>query len=403
LVDLVDATELVHGLSSVVLNTADESIRMKAVYLILEVLKKKSLSVTQQVEDTLLGSLLGITSLPNSHTLVNNVLGKLNLGNAKKIEDETGQKYSWLFVNSIVDGVTAHARANPSVVARILKGLDSKTKSMRVFSGLVLMKMMHDQLLSVHQYKTVVKFVKEYVSTNDIELDHVDVKKHHSHPPIVFGSWYVNSEFEKLEMTGVMLLLLSVIDHYKPAEKNYYISTDQVLYNEIIEVILYTGRAKDVLKRFLEKQIGERVLEFGFGGLESSVVVLSTTLGIACKYIQANAKSTNPKDLQVVLAPLLVCLTHAEKSVRAIAVGVLAALKNSLEAYAKINGKVSKSSIYGYGTFFGSKSKEMEFLGSKTSVEFVDAVLERGHDIIADADHLKLNFKLVLKKLNQKY
>jgi hypothetical protein len=322
----------------------------------------------------------------------------------KNVEkEESSQRFAWKFVNGIIDGIALHARANGSVIDRMIKGLASHDIAMKALSFIVVTRLVHDKLLSASQSRCFLGCLKTFIESNELKIQcDSELKDAQGNPPITFGNWYLNKDFEKLLSVAALLAIRTIISYYLKPENNYFISSDQEFYNLLMETILHTGTlSHDLIKRFLSKQVAGQLLEFAFGGLYSSLSVLSTNLSIARKFIDYNSKSTNPKDLQVVIAPLLLCLSHDEKSIRVLAVDLLSSLKQSFDAYCIVNGtKQTKSTLYGYGTFYGHQTKDLEFLSVSTSLEFAVALLNRGHDIIADKTHLNSHLHLVLSHLS---
>jgi hypothetical protein len=326
------------------------------------------------------------------------------LGSIKKIDDD--DESHAVFTDSLLDAILMNAKSNLQRTTAVFTGaLECNFAPMKTLSLLVLAKLMFERLFSHDQLTIILAKVKNYFQKTQFKpVSHSELKVNKGYPAAVLMAWISKGNWDLSVSYGNLHLLLMIIERYQVLEGHVF-SSGQFILQQIAEIILYCGELRNwMLGQLVQSQLRTWLLEFAFSSLDASVGVLSTSLGIAQKYLEMNSQSESPKDTQVILGPLLLCLLHPEKSIRAASVGLLVTFKQCLNAYSISSGdKPTKNSIYGFGKFFGEKSS-MEYLKTATAIEFVASLIERGHDMIADENYLKLNFNHVLRNLgNSKY
>jgi hypothetical protein len=330
------------------------------------------------------------------------MLSKFQLGVIKKANDDSLSN----FVERLLDAIVLNARSNPHRTEDFILGLDCSLIQMKTLSLLVLAKLCYAGALSKEQLTATLRKLRTSVQKFELKpISHSEFDVTNGNPAAIVGIWISKENWDLAASYGHILLLATIIERFQLTESHVF-SSDHSTLQLMMEVLLYCGQMRDwMLGKLVQSQVKKCLLEFAFSSLNSSVSVLTTSLGMVQKFLDLNSQSQSPKDTQVILGPLLVCLVHPEKSIRAASIGLLVALKQSLNSYSIIFGdKLTKSSIYGFGKFFGGVGSSMEYLKITTAIEFVASLIERGHDIIADGNYLSLNFNHVLRSLsNSKY
>ena len=414
---IVNPTELVESLVTVIIGFKNTKFHSKAVIMATELCKKNPDLATISLRRALYGSLLYSSNFgngPESWPWVSKVLEFAGISGKKQSE-----------LKEIMNGI--HESKNSLALAQIICLFANGLKTLsgfnlefvknaltcdnihaRVFSSLVLNKVIIDRQASPDTIKAYLQvlemqFAKPSMKSSGLDEEILSLRAGYSDGLYLKKVGLTSiSQFEKnLSLISFAVIIMKTLAE-KPVwySKSLYSTNVLQMFGMVCSLSEYQHL---MLKNLSASHISVNTLEFAMNCTTNSglaTAIRSAAINLASRAIE---KSTDAKDYQLLLPSLMMNLTCDEKTIREKSLELLQSLKARFEPLE--SKKSTPSTIYGYDTFYGKTTNAVQYLSSKTASILCKVLLSRKQEILTDSSYLSLNMNTMLslqkKMLNE--
>ncbi|KAJ3324436.1 HEAT repeat-containing protein 1 [Boothiomyces sp. JEL0866] len=404
LTGLVDNEQLIQTLVQVLSSSQSfTEVEKRALEHILNIIEVDSSLKTESVMQVILGSLVGAILAQDSKVAIEwitTLAKKYSLSFKPKELASAFSNASPLEtkLQFIVDALVANTNGTEFTFDFYLRGFQSKDTLVRILGMLVVNRAIFLKKIPLEFTAKYLVVLSGYISLptfadyhDDIPVELLATKE--GYPTDKFMKKVSGKDRKAFENYLYLSSLSGIIMNIqKKAFAVWFEKSDAHSYENLVfrlfETVQLVGSKfqKPLIEKLFQNHC-KSVLEFCFAVATINVVpsIQVAALNIACVYVKAI--KLNGKDLQLIIPALLICLSNAERDVRACGVAILNEVHILYKSF--VAGK--KIEIYGLDTFYGEKTSKVHYLLTNSAASFVQELHSRAEEILSGEEYLVNN------------